>query len=78
MACRHGLAPGRPAVQLIEAGPAILAGSSRQLTGKAASILSDLGVRIRTNATIAAATQEGFRLTDGQLVRAACSSGRAG
>ena len=55
-------------MQLIEAGPTILAGSSRQLIDKAASILSDLGVRIRTNATIAAATHEGFRLSDGQLV----------
>ena len=68
-ASRHGLAPDRPAVQLIEAGPAILAGSSPQLTGKAASILSDLGVQVRTNAVVAAATEEGFRLTDGQLVQ---------
>jgi NADH:ubiquinone reductase (H+-translocating) len=64
----YGLAPDRPAVWLVEAGPAILAGSSPQLIGKAASILSDLGVQVRTNATIAAATEEGFRLTDGQLV----------
>ncbi|MGE5135925.1 MAG: NAD(P)/FAD-dependent oxidoreductase [Gemmatimonadota bacterium] len=64
----HGLAPDRPAVQLVEAGPAILAGSSPQLIGKATKILSDLGVQIRTNATIAAATEEGFRLKDGQLV----------
>ena len=69
MAGRHGLAPGRPAVQLIEAGPAILAGSSPQLTGKAARILSDLGVQVRTNAMIAAATEDGFRLTDGHLVQ---------
>jgi NADH dehydrogenase len=68
VASRHGLAPGRPAVQLIEAGPAILAGSSPQLIDKAAKILSDLGVQVRTNATIAAATEDGFRLTDGQLV----------
>ena len=68
MAGRHGLAPGRPAVQLVEAGPAILAGSSPQLTGKAARILADLGVQVRTNAMIAAATENGFRLTDGQLV----------
>src|SRR6266852_2729343 len=59
----HGLAPGRPAVWLVEAGPAILAGSSPQLTGKAARILSDLGVQVRTNAAIAAATGQGFRLT---------------
>jgi NADH:quinone reductase (non-electrogenic) len=68
VASRHGLAPDRPAVQLIEAGPAILAGSSPQLIAKAAKILSDLGVQVRTNAMIAAATQDGFRLTDGQLV----------
>jgi NADH:ubiquinone reductase (H+-translocating) len=67
-ASRRGLAPGRPAVQLIEAGPGILAGSSPQLIDKAAKILADLGVQVRTNATIAAATEQGFRLQDGQLV----------
>jgi NADH dehydrogenase len=64
----HGLAPGRPSVQLVEAGPTILAGSSPQLIDKASKILSDLGVQVCTNAAIAAATEEGFRLTDGQLV----------
>ena len=64
----YGLAPDRPAVQLVEAGPTILAGSSPRLIEKAARILSDLGVQVRTNATIAAATKEGFRLMDGQLV----------
>jgi len=64
----HGLAPDRPAVQLVEAGPTILAGSSPQLIGKATKILSDLGVGVRTNATIAAATADGLRLTDGRLV----------
>jgi NADH:ubiquinone reductase (H+-translocating) len=68
-ASSHGLAPGRPAVQLVEAGPAILAGSSPQLTGKAARILSELRVQVRTNAVVAAATADGFRLTDGQLVQ---------
>ena len=68
VATRHDLAPGLPAVWLVEAGPAILAGSSPQLIGKAAKILSDLHVQVRTNAAIAAATEEGFRLTDGQLV----------
>ena len=68
VASRHGLAPDRPAVQLVEAGPTILAGSSQQLIDKAAKTLSDLGVQVRTNAAIAAATEEGFRLTDGQLV----------
>ena len=64
----HGLAPDRPAVQLVEAGPTILAGSSPQLIDKATRTLSDLGVQVRTNAAIAAATEAGFRLTDGQLV----------
>jgi NADH dehydrogenase len=68
VASRYGLAPDRPAVRLIEAGPTILAGSSPQLIGKAARILADLGVQVRTNAVVAAATEEGFRLTDGQLV----------
>ncbi len=64
----HGLAPDRPAVWLVEAGPAILAGSSPQLIDKATRILADLGVQVFTNATIAAATEDGFRLTDGQLI----------
>ncbi len=68
LARRHGLAPDRPAVQLVEAGPAILAGSSPQLIDKATRILADLGVEVRTSAAIAAATEDGFRLTDGQLV----------
>jgi NADH dehydrogenase len=68
VASRHGLAADRPAVLLVEAGPTILAGSSPQLIDKATRILSDLGVQVRTNAAIAAATEEGFRLKDGQLV----------
>ena len=68
LAKSHGLAPDRPSVQLVEAGPTILAGSSPQLIDKATKILSDLGVQVRTNAKIAAATEEGFQLTDGQLV----------
>jgi NADH:ubiquinone reductase (H+-translocating) len=68
MASRRGLAPDRPAVQLVEARPTILAGSSRQLIDKATRILARLGVQVRVNAAIAAATEEGFRLNDGQLV----------
>jgi NADH:ubiquinone reductase (H+-translocating) len=67
-ASRHGLAPGLPAVRLVEAGPTILAGSSPQLIDKAARILSDLGVQVLTDAAIAAATDDGFRLQDGRLV----------
>ena len=68
VASRHGLATDRLAVLLVEAGPTILAGSSPQLIDKATRILSDLGVQVRTDAAIAAATEEGFRLKDGQLV----------
>jgi NADH dehydrogenase len=68
VASRHGLAPDLPAVRLIEAAPTILPGSSPQLIDKATRILSHLGVEVHTNATIAAATEEGFRLKDGQLV----------
>jgi NADH dehydrogenase len=64
----HGLAPDRPAVLLVEAGPTILAGSSPHLIDKAAKILSDLGVQVRTNAAIVAATEDGCRLQDGELV----------
>jgi NADH:ubiquinone reductase (H+-translocating) len=68
VASGHGLAPDRPAVLLVEAGPTILAGSSPQLIDHATRILSDLGVQVRTNAMVAAATEEGFRLKGGQLV----------
>ena len=68
VASRHGLAADRPAVLLVEAGPTILAGSSPQLIDKAARILADLGVKVAVNAAIAAATADGFRLADGQLV----------
>lgn len=68
VASDHGLAPDRPAVLLVEAGSTILAGSSPQLIENATRILTDLGVQIRTNAMVAAATEEGFRLKSGQLV----------
>jgi NADH dehydrogenase len=64
----HGLPPDRPAVTLVEAGSTILAGSSPQLIVKATGILDQLGVRVRTNAAIAEATEKGFRLKSGELV----------
>lgn len=69
MAKDHGLAPGLPRVVLVEAGPTILAGSSPQLVDRATRTLSDLGVLVRTNAAVTAATEEGCRLQDGQLVK---------
>ena len=63
-----GLPTDLPAVVLIDAGPAILAGSSPQLIDKATKILANLRVQVRTNAAIAAATDAGFQLNDGHLV----------
>src|SRR5919206_188682 len=62
LARRQGRARAGPAVVLVEAGPTILAGSSPQLIANATRILADLGVQVRTNAVVAAATDEGFRL----------------
>lgn len=61
--------PGTPGrVVLIEAGPTILAGSSRELIARAGEILENLGVAVQTNAMIAEATPEGFKLKGGQLI----------
>jgi len=68
VARKHGLTAVQPSVELVEAGPTILAGSSPELIAKATKILDDLGVQVRVNAAVAAATAEGFRLADGQLV----------
>jgi NADH dehydrogenase len=68
VASDHGLPPELPAVLLVEAGPTILAGSSPALIAKAGGILDQLGVQVRTNAVIAEATEEGFRLKSGELV----------
>ncbi len=68
VASGHGLAPDRPAVVLVEAGRSILAGSSPALIDKATRILAELGVQVRTNAAVAEATAEGFRLEGGELV----------
>src|SRR5262249_20190165 len=66
VASRHGLAPERPAVQLVEAGPTILAGSSPQLIDKATKTLSDLWGQGRTSAAIAPPAEEGLPLPDRQ------------
>jgi NADH:ubiquinone reductase (H+-translocating) len=65
----HGLAPDRPRVVLVEAGPSILAGSSPALVERALGILKRLEVTVRTGARIAEATGEGLKLADGQLVQ---------
>jgi NADH:ubiquinone reductase (H+-translocating) len=68
LARRQGLPPDLPTVVLVEAGHTILAGSSPELIARAQSILDDLGVVVRTNAMIAAATGEGCRLKDGEVI----------
>src|SRR5262249_34666506 len=78
VASSHGLAPDQPAVLLVEAGPALLAGASPQLIDKATKILADPGGQVRTNATIAAATKGGFQLTDGPLVEGGVFVGAGG
>jgi NADH:ubiquinone reductase (H+-translocating) len=69
VASGQGLAPDRPRVILVEAGPTILAGSPPDLISRATEILGRLGVSVRTDARIAVATAEGLRLQDGQLVQ---------
>jgi NADH:ubiquinone reductase (H+-translocating) len=65
----HGLDPDRPELILVEAGPTILAGSSPGLILRARVILQRLGVTVCTNAAIAEATADGFRLHDGRLIK---------
>jgi NADH:ubiquinone reductase (H+-translocating) len=65
----HGLAPDRPRVVLVEAGPSILAGSSPALVERALGILQRLGVTVRTEASIVEATADGLKLRDGQLLQ---------
>jgi NADH:ubiquinone reductase (H+-translocating) len=69
LARRHGLDPALARVILIDAGPTILAGSSPGLIDRATSILRDLKVEVRTNSMIARATEDGFVLKSGDLIR---------
>ena len=62
------LRPTGPPCSLSKRAPRSWPARSPQLIGKATKILADLGVHVRTNAAIAAATEESFRLKDGQLV----------
>jgi NADH:ubiquinone reductase (H+-translocating) len=68
LARRVGLPSNLPRVILIEAGPTILAGSSPGLIQRATRTLTKLGVDVRTNAKIAAATRDGFKLENGDVV----------
>jgi NADH dehydrogenase len=66
---RRGLSPELAKVIIVQRGPTILAGSSPALIAKARQTLEQLGVEVRTNSPIAAATADGFKLEDGELVR---------
>ncbi|HLJ65860.1 MAG TPA: NAD(P)/FAD-dependent oxidoreductase [Chloroflexota bacterium] len=68
LARQYGAPPELAHVILVEAGPTILAGSSPGLITRASQILADLGVEVRTNAEIAEATPEGFRLKGGHVI----------
>lgn len=63
-----GLPADLPRVILIEAGPIVLADASPRLIEKASEILATLGVRVHTNAAIAAVTPEGVRLAAGEAI----------
>jgi NADH dehydrogenase len=68
LAPQFGLVATLPRVVLVEGGPTILAGSSTGLIQRAARILAELGVVVRTNARIVGATQDGLRLQDGTVI----------
>lgn len=68
LAKKYRVPAQRARVILIEAGPTILAGSSRELIARAEQILEQLRVDVRTNAAIAEATPEGFKLKSGHVV----------
>jgi NADH:ubiquinone reductase (H+-translocating) len=68
LAGQFGLPATLPRVILVEAGPTILAGSSPGLVERASRILSELKVAVRTNTRIVAATHDGFRLENGEVI----------
>lgn len=65
---REGGPPDLARVILVEAGHTILAGSSPELIARAESILRELGVDVRTNAAVAEAAPDGFKLRDGTVI----------
>ncbi|MBV9357625.1 MAG: FAD-dependent oxidoreductase, partial [Chloroflexi bacterium] len=69
LAHKRGLSPELAQVSIVQRGPSILKGSSPALIAKATETLDQLGVQVRTNSPIAAATADGFKLDSGELVR---------
>jgi NADH:ubiquinone reductase (H+-translocating) len=78
VASSHGLAPDCVAVQLVDAGPTILADSSPQLINKATRILSDPGSRSAPARRSPPRPRRASGSRTASWWRAACSSGRAG
>jgi NADH dehydrogenase len=70
LASRHDLPADACHIVLVEAAPTLLGGTSAGLVERATKILDDLGVEVRTNSPIAQATEEGFVLKNGDIVRA--------
>ena len=68
LARQYGAPANVGRVILVEAGHTILAGSSPELIDRARQILDNLRVDVRTNAVIAEATAEGFRLKHGEVI----------
>lgn len=64
-----GLPADLARVILVEAGHTILAGSSPELIARAESILRELGVDVRTNASVAEAVPGGFKLHSGTVIQ---------
>jgi NADH:ubiquinone reductase (H+-translocating) len=71
LARKRGVSPDLAQVIIVQRGSTILKGSSPALVAKATQTLDQLGVRVRTNAPISAATADGFKLETGELVRGA-------
>jgi NADH dehydrogenase len=69
MASEHGLSSGEARITLIEAAPSVLPSMPDRLRSKAATILTELGVRLVLGSKVVAADDAGLQLASGdQLV----------
>jgi NADH dehydrogenase len=69
LARRHDLPAEECRVVLVEAGPTLLPGSSPGLIERAAQILQELGVEVRTGVRVVQAVDEGYVLSTGERLR---------
>lgn len=72
-----GLA-GRMTVTLIEAGPRLLAGFPEDISAATERRLTAIGITVKTNTKVSAATESGFTLADGSEVAASLKVWAAG